>query len=308
MTNIISLIRNKYYADLRKSKWYRRLVLKNPRRALNIKWKAHFGHAFPWDNPQTLDEKIGWLQVNTDTSLWSELADKYEVRKYVEEKAGGKYLVPIYGVWDRVEDIDFEQLPDQFVIKCTHDCGSTIVVTDKANENLEAIKEKLRQHLNNIGGYATFEPHYIHIKPRIIAEKVLGEDSTVGSLIDYKIWCFDGEPYVCLVCYDRTGHHATWETFQLTPWKARHDWLSERDQKQHFKELPTPLNLSEMIEVAKKLSTNIPQVRVDLYNINGNIYFGEMTFTASSGIQQSFSDKMLLEMGKRITLPKTAGN
>lgn len=303
MTNIISLIRNKYYADLRKSKWYRRLVLKNPRRALNIKWKANFGHAFPWDNPQTLDEKIGWLQVNTDTSLWSELADKYEVRKYVEQVVGNDILIPCYGVWDSTEEIDFDSLPNEFVIKCTHDCGSTIVVKDKANEDLEAIKEKLRQHLNNIGGYATFEPHYTKIKPRVMAEKILKADSVIGSIIDYKFWCLEGKPYFCLVCYDRKGHNVTVDVYGLSPWRPERNFLSKRMMNQDFKDIMPPENLQDMISYSSALSKKFPFVRVDLYNINGKIYFGEMTFTGAAGNHYYFSDQLKLDMGQRIILP-----
>lgn len=303
MIKIMSIIRNKFYADLLKSKWYAHQVENNPHLAVNIKWRANHHKSFPWDNPQTLDEKITWLQVNTDTSKWSQLSDKYEVRKYVSNLIGEEYLIPCYGVWDNVEDIDFGKLPNQFVIKCTHDCGSTIIVKDKKKEDMDALKNALKEFLKRRIGHSTFEPHYLKIKPRIIAEKMMCQDKFGDSLIDYKIWCFDGEPFMCLVCYDRHHHQATWETYQLQPWCPRHEWLSEKDRKQHFKNIPTPQNLAKMIEIAKTLSHEFPQVRLDLYNINGTVLFGEMTFTACAVNQMSYSKNMLLEMGKHITLP-----
>ena len=306
--NFMNLLHNKIYADILRSKWYAHQVENNPHLAVNIKWQANHHKSFPWSNPQTLDEKITWLQVNTDTSTWSLLSDKYEVRKYVGKLIGEEYLIPCYGVWENVEDIDFEKLPNQFVIKCTHDCGSTIIVDNKQEENLEELKKTIKKFQGRRMGYTTFEPHYLNIKPRIIAEKLIQQESTNRSLIDYKIWCLDGEPFMCLVCYDRHHHQATWETYQLEPWCPRHDWLSEREKKQKFKTIPTPKNLTKMIDIAKTLSCKFPQVRLDLYNINGDIYFGEMTFTACSVNQMSYSKDVLYEMGKRITLPTNKQN
>ena len=128
-------------------------------------------------------------------------------------------------------------------------------------------------------------------------------DKTTNSIIDYKFWCLDGKPFLCLCCFDREGHNATKEIYQISPWKLRVDWFAESKNEKAIKELPEPKNLDLMISIVKNLSENIPEVRVDLYNINGEIYFGEMTFTACSVNQMSYSKDVLMEMGKRITLP-----
>lgn len=311
ITDFPQIVYNKIFADIRRSKWYARQVEKNPRLAVNIKWLALNHKLFPWDNPQTSDEKIAWLQVNTDTSLWTQLADKYEVRKYVEEKVGGGgILIPCYGVWDRVEDIDFDSLPNEFVIKCTHDSGSTHIVRDKSKENIEALRQELRKYFDRKIGHMTFEPHYLKIKPRIMAEKLLVNDGNFEStsLVDYKMFCFDGEPYKCLICYDRhrkeDGHVASvLDIYSLSPWTHTRDDLVV--QNKNFRDFPEPANLNIIIDVCRKLSKGFPQVRIDLYNVNGHVYFGEMTFTDGSGINNDcYTKAAMLEMGKRITLPK----
>lgn len=310
LKQISFLVRNKFYADLLRSKWYRKQVVVNPRRALNIKWKANYGTSFPWDNPQTLDEKIGWLQINSDTSLWAKLSDKYEVRKYVENMmAEDKLLIPLYGVWETAEEIDFNVLPSSFVIRCTHDSGSTYIVKDKEKEDLTMLREKLKSKLNVKCGDITFEPHYLKIVPKVVAEKLLVNDNTVhsSSLVDYKIWCFNGKPYCVLVCYDRyrdkNGHiNVTVDLYSMHPWKPIREKLSERMMNQNFRNIPEPKNLDRMLQIASKLANGVPQVRVDLYNINGQIYFSEMTFTSAAGIHYYFCDDMKREMGAQIKL------
>lgn len=298
-------LRNKYYADLLRSKWYAKQVEKNPRRAVNIKWLANHHKLFPWDNPQTLDEKIAWLQVNSDTTEWSRLADKYEVRNYVKEKVGEDYLVPCYGMWNKVQDIDFESLPKQFVIKCTHDCGSTIIVKNKYNINQNEIKERLQQHLIKKIGHSTFEPHYTKIKHRVMAEQLLPPNQTTGSIIDYKIWCLEGEPYLWILCYDREiNGHPTVDIYEANPWHSNRKGLSKQMMNQHFIEIPEPPYVDEMIDIARTLSKGFHAVRIDLYNINGKIYFGEMTFTGAAGDHYYFSEQLKLNMGKHIILSK----
>lgn len=308
---LFSLLRNKYYADLFRSQKYHKLVIDNPRKALNLKWKANYGHSFPWDNPQTLDEKIAWLQVNTDTRQWSRLADKYEVRAFVKERGLNDILIPFYGVWDSVESIDFDTLPNQFVIKCTHDSGSTFLVKNKETENLDKLRDNLKSFMNREVGFSSFEPHYLSIKPRIIAEMLLENNNPSfqsKSLVDYKIWCFDGKPFLCFVCYDRyrsdTGKiKVVYDLYTMNPWRCVREGLSSQMKTQRFKDVPEPKNMDMMIHVAEKLSNGFPQVRVDLYNIDGTIYFSEMTFTACGGINYFYSHSTQMKMGSKITLP-----
>ena len=305
LTMQIGRIRNKIYYELFRSKYYKLLVENNPVKAMDLMWKGYYRHSFDWDNPQTLDEKITWLSIKSDTSMWSKCTDKYEVREYVEKKGLGEYLVKCYGLWSQVEEIDYDKLPNKFVIKCTHDSGSTYIVRDKTQYDLQQLNVRLKRHLEKIQGYVSCEPHYLTIKPRIIAEDLLDNDDSISSsIIDYKIWCFNQKPYFALVCYDRDVHKHTTilDIYNLDPWYPMRDKLADSLQNQRFKNIPKPKNLEEMIDVAVHLSEGFPQVRVDLYNVNGKIYFSELTFTSCAGRHFTYSPQAQLEMGNAIDI------
>jgi hypothetical protein len=305
------IIRAKKYANLFRSENYRNIVLNNPQKAIDLQWKAYYGHNMNWIEPRNLDEKIQWLSGLTDTTLWTKCSDKYEVKKYIEEKGLKNILIKTYGVWDNVDDIDYNSLPQKFVIKCTHDSGSTYIISNKDKElNIAELNKKLNRHLKEPFGYVSCEPHYLKIKPRIIAEELL--EDPIGniyssSLIDYKIWCFNGKPYFGFICYNRhresNGHiGVTYDIFDLNEWKPMRECLSEKYSHQNFKDIPEPSNLKQMITIAEKLSEDFPEVRVDLYNINGKIYFGELTFTSMCGRNEFYSPQTLIEMGSAIDL------
>lgn len=300
-----TLLRNKYYADFFHSIKFKKLVVANPKKAIDYMWEAYYHHKFPWDNPQTLDEKITWLSIMTDTSQWSRCTDKYEVREFVKEKGLGDCLTKCLGVWDDVESINYDKLPNQFVIKCTHDSGSTYIIKDKAKYDLLQLNAKLKEHLNQIQGYSSCEPHYLSIKPRIMAEELLNNDESVSSsIIDYKIWCFNQKPYFALVCYDRDVHRHTTilDVYNLKPWRPIREKLAQSLQNQNFKDIPEPSNLDEMLNIAVRLSDGFPQVRVDLYNIQGKVYFGELTFTSCAGRHFTYSPEAQTEMGRAIDI------
>lgn len=305
----IETLRNKFYAELFRSNYYKELIKKDLKKALSLQYKAQHHEELNWDNPQTLDAKIMWLEVMTDTSIWSELTDKYNVRKYIEQKGYADNLPNCYGVWDRVEDIDYTTLPDKFVIKCTHDSGSTFIIKNKAKSNLEKINNELRKKLEPMG-IATCEPHYLKIKPRIIAEELLEdfEDTKWStSLIDYKIWCFNGKPYIAFVCYDRQRMTngligVTYDLFTLDDWTPKREFLSKKNA--NYKNIPKPKCLDEMLQIAKNLSAEFPLVRVDFYVINNKPYFGELTFTSSGGLNYFYSKLGQKEMGNAIDLSK----
>lgn len=279
----------------------------NPKKAVNMKWNRFYRRKFPWKNPRTLDEKMTWLSVMTDTSKWTEYSDKYEVRKYIESLGLKDILTECYGVWDRAEDIDFDNLPDKFVVKCTHDCGSTIVIRDKSKMNKQEVVDFLQAHLNVNYGYEWCELHYTKIKPRVIAESLIEMDST-GDLIDYKINCIHGKPQYVEVIYGRElksdggSNHAVFDLYDIHTWQPMRQYKTNLDD--NFRDVPRPENLEKMIEVAEKISQGFPQVRVDLYNVNGRIYFGEMTFFSASGMNNDLSREFQLMIGDRIHLPK----
>jgi len=292
-------------------KW-KELVDNNPKKAFEMKWNRFYRKKFPWNNPRTLNEKVTWMAVYTDTSKWTECTDKYEVRKHIEELGMKDILTECYGVWDLADDIDFENLPDKFVLKCTHDCGSTIIIRDKSKMNKHEVVNFLNKHLTVRYGYESCEPHYTKIKPRVMAESLIEMDDTdefsSATTVDHKIRCIGGKAQYDFVCYDRQlesgsgGSKTIYDLYDIHSWTPMHQYLQDPDVK--YRPVPKPRNLEKMIAVAEKISQGFPQVRVDLYNVGGKIYFGEMTFTAFSGMNNHFTMDFQRMVGDKIQLPE----
>ena len=183
-----------------------------PRIWFEILYKRQYGHRFNWNNPQDLIEKQRWIQFKTDISEWTRLADKYRVREYIEEKGYGDILVPLLGKWDNAYNIDFNKLPDSFILKTNHGYGEVIIVKNKTNVAVNSIRTDMDNYLHTPFGYGGAETHYLKIKPCIIAEELLVQDGEVpsSSLIDYKFYTFHGQPKYCAVFFNRdmTTHHA----------------------------------------------------------------------------------------------------
>jgi len=296
------------FKSLKKKVYYWYLSTHNPRKLAEHLYIDATGkkEGINWEHPRDLNEKINWLKFNTDTTKWSELADKYAVRSFVEEKGFGRYLVPLLGVWSNADQIDFSKLPNSFVLKTNNGAGTVMVVEDKSIIDETQVRTLLNKWLKKQFGLKQAEPHYLKIKPLIIAEAMLKEKSLISSsLIDYKIWCFGGKAFGTFVCYDRYRFAKKVEWYDKD-WNYHPEWLSREYCKlidNDNPSIPKPKSYDEMIRMAEILSEGFPEVRVDLYNIEGQIYFGEMTFTASGGHMNSSSDEVLLEMGKLIKLP-----
>lgn len=262
------------------------------------KW-PHFKH------PRDLNEKINYLKFYGDTSRWAELTDKYAVRQYIESIGLGDILVKLYGKWDSVDEIDWNALPDRFVMKCNNGSGDVLICKDKQKLDIEETKRYFNKMLHRKFGVASGEPHYAKIKPCIIAEELLDSSTQPcgsTSMVDYKIWCFNGEPHSFLCCYNRKQYHANVGMYDL-------DWQYHPEYSvftEHYKEssqtLPRPICLETMLETSRKLSDGFPVVRVDLYEVDGHVYFGELTFTSQSGCMNYFSKQYLDETGKLIKL------
>lgn len=301
-------LRNKLYAELFHSNYYKALVKNNLKRALNLQYRSSHHKNINWDNPQTLDEKIMWLEGMSDISLWSQLTDKYEVRKFIAEKGYKNILVNCYGIWNNTDEIDFEKLPNKFVIKCTHDSGSTHIIKDKSKADIKYICNDLRTKLHTIG-YTTCEPHYLNIRPRIIAEELLEEELTElsSSIIDYKMWCFNGKPKLVFICYNRhqdtNGHSvASYDIYDVKTWEVKREYLEKDFRPNSHTKFPRPPKLEDMIECATNISKGFPVVRVDFYCINNKIYLGEMTFTSAGANCYYFSNLGQRVMGQAIDL------
>jgi len=284
--------------------FYRRQVDKNLKFALEIQWLSVHNKNINWDNPVTLNEKIQWLELNTDTTLWTKYADKYEVRGHLQELGLGEYLPKFFGVWNFPDDIDYDKLPDKFVLKCTHDSQSTLPI-EKNNINVNVINRKFKKYLKRRFGYSTCEPHYTRIKPRIIAEEWLENTNSEisNSIIDYKVWCFNGEPTYIMTIHGRDKEHMMIDLFDKD-WKRYSEYLNF---SKHYRNgggiVPRPSSLNEMLRVASVLSKGFPQVRIDFYDVNGKPYFGEMTFTSGCGRMNYFTDEAQLKMSELIKLP-----
>ena len=249
------------------------------------------------ENPRTFNEKIQWLKLYDSTPLKTKLVDKYLVREWVAEKIGEEYLIPLLGVWDSFDDIDFNTLPEQFVLKTNHGSGWNIIVKNKQNLDLDAAKKKFDDWMSrNFGLKASMELQYVNIVPKIIAEQYIA--NTNGELSDYKFLCFNGEMRYVWIDIDRFTNHCR-NIYNL-------DW-----ERQAFsvgypasaRNIAPPQNFEKMKQLTQKLCEGFPHVRVDFYNVDGKIYFGEMTFTSGNG-GETFSPKEYnLILGDMITLP-----
>lgn len=265
-----------------------------------------FGRRLDLKKPRDLNEKILWLSLFSDTKLWVKCADKYSVRDFVKERGLGQILVKCYGKWDSVQDIEWEQLPQKFVIKTNNGAGTVLIVEDKSKLNIAKVEAMLFEWLTRKISKSTTEFHYREIKPCIIAEELLipteFENKISTSVIDYKIWCFNGIPDSFLVCSNRTESGCCLSAYDKD-WNCKDEVLVfGHGHEKRTSLVPKPNNIDEMLEVAAKLSAGFPEVRVDLYDINGKIFFGELTFTSFGGTMTYYTQQELLRMGHKIDL------
>jgi len=262
-----------------------------------------FGQRINWLNPKDLNEKINWLAFNTDTSLWSKLTDKYLMRQHIISKGYSNILPKLYGVWENVSEIDFETLPNKFVLKCNHDSGSVVIVNNKEKCNIDKIKKHLASFISAPFGIKTAEPHYIGIKRIIIAEELLENDSKLSdSMIEYKFWSFYGKSEYCLVCYDTTNWlNKKTGIYRINTWKLCEEKMNNHD-KQVAKYIHKPKFLNEMLEIILYFTKDFPQCRVDFYETNKKVYFSEFTFTSNCGRIKNFTPDFLVELGNKIIL------
>ena len=276
---------------------------KHPMWLANRQYRKNFGRPINWEHPTEMNEKIRWMQFYTDTSRWTELADKYRVRDFLIKKGYGDILVPLLGVWEDVRDIDFSKLPDSFVLKTNHGSGDVFVIKDKSTADLEKIRREMQYFLNKPFGYKSAEPHYLSIPPCIIAETLLFNDSFFSSsMVDYKFYCIKGEPYCCGVFYDRNSvtHNAN-STFYDMQWNRHDEWRAS-----HIvtlpKDIPCPKTLDHMIQACRDLASEFPFVRLDFYESQGKLYFGEFTFTPAALSGGDLNKNICLIIGNMMEL------
>jgi len=266
---------------------------------LKRKFKGLVGYPLNLENPTTFNEKLQWLKLYNRKDEYTTMVDKYAAKKYVADIIGEQYIIPTLGVWDRYDDIDFDSLPNQFVLKCTHNSGGLVICRDKTTFDKQLAKKKIEKSLKENYYWRGREWPYKNVKPRIIAEKYLDDNGHVPA--DYKIYCFNGEPYKVMVCIDRDKDEPTkfysfdweWNLLRHNKWgkMAKDNSVCER-----------PQNLSKMYEIAKVLSKDIPFVRVDLYEVENQIYFGELTFYPDDGFDKNIDPEIDKLYGSMIKL------
>lgn len=251
-------------------------------------------------NPKTLADKVTYLFLHKSSPLYSICTDKWTVRDYIASKGLKDILIPaLGGPWSKVEEIDFDTLPEKFILKATHGCKMNYIVADKKKLDKAYCKKTLQTWLNTVYGEYSLELHYKDIAPRIYAEELL---EVPGGLVDYKFHCLNGVPQFVLVCSER--HQDAKGNMKITRELFGPKWQSYCGAVIPPCE-PTqaaPSQLERMLEISKILSADFPFVRVDLYEVKGKIYFGELTFSPASGAFGHFSDKFIEEMGKKLQI------
>lgn len=280
-----------------------RIIRIPDKKYLEIVYKSKFHKNLNLDNPQTFNEKLQWLKLYDRKPEYTKMVDKYEVKKYVASIIGDEYIIPTLGIYDKFDDIDFDKLPNQFVMKCTHDSGGLIICNDKSKLNIKEARKKINKALKRKYFYLWREWPYKNVKPRIIIEKYMVDESGY-ELRDYKFFSFNGKVKLMFIATDRMAKTET--CFDFYDEKFNH--LSIKNgHPNSTKSIEKPKNFEKMIELSEKLSKDIPHVRVDFYNINGKIFFGEMTFSHWGGLVPFDPESYDSLLGSWIKLPNKKG-
>ncbi len=267
---------------------------------LKLKYRGKIGKKLQLDAPKTFNEKLQWLKIYDRKPEYTIMVDKYQVREYIREKIGEQYLIPLLGVWDSPEEIDFESLPEKFAMKCNHNSGlGMCICSDKSRICIPKVRRELSLGLQQDYYLTGREWPYKNVPRKIIAERFLQSDE--GGLTDYKIHCFNGIPRFILVCRDRFADSGLTDDFYTPQWEHMD---MKRSGVPNAKELaPKPEMLDEMLVLAKKLSKDIPFLRVDFYFVDGNIYFSELTFFPASGFEAYDPPVWDEKLGEFLELP-----
>lgn len=265
---------------------------------LKILYRTELGKKLDLKNPKTFTEKLQWLKLYYRKDEFAYRVDKYKVREYITEKLGEEYLIPLIGVYDSVDEINWDELPEKFVLKCTHGSHCNIVCKDKNKLDIEKSKTKLNKWMEKSWFWFGREWPYKNVKPRIICEEFM-VDETLNDLPDYKYFCFNGEPKLVLFCQMRDEEGVAQVDFYDNDWNMTS--IIDKEDLINHSPVKRPEQHEKMLELSKLLSKDDPFVRVDFYNINGKIYFGEITYYPWCGIKKLEMDEML---GSWIELPK----
>ncbi|MCR5450835.1 MAG: hypothetical protein K6F23_15720 [Solobacterium sp.] len=267
---------------------------------LKIAYRSKLGKKLDLENPVSYNEKLQWLKLYDRRPEYTAMVDKYEAKKIAAALIGEEYIIPTLGVWDRFEEIDFAQLPDQFVLKCTHDSGGLVICKDKNSFDKAAAQQKITRCLSHNFFWGQREWPYKNIRPRIIAEQYM-EDAATKDLRDYKFFAFNGDVKALFIATERAAEAETKFDF----FDADFNHLPFTNGHPNAEVPPSkPECFEEMKDLAAKLSAGLPQIRIDLYEVNGKVYFGEFTFFHWSGFQPFVPEKWDYIFGGWIDLPQ----
>ncbi len=291
--------RNVFYYLTHPSVTFSALLYKySDKYAIEQQWKRSMDYPLDLDNPKTFCEKLNWLKLHDHNPLYHTLVDKFEVKKWVSDRIGEEFVPKTYALYNTIEEIDWVSLPEKFVLKCTHNSGGFVICRDKRKLDIEAALAALSQGMACKDYYrVNREWAYKGVKPRIIAEELL-EDSTFPDLANYKFWCFNGEPKIMYITIKTDD---IWENFYDMDFKAL-------DINHGFRKyegtIEKPVAFEQMKEIARKLSQGIPHIRVDLYQIQGQLKFSELTFYDWAGFRPFHPQEWDYKIGELLDLKR----
>jgi len=268
---------------------------------LKIKYRLTMGRKLDLNNPETFNQKLQWLKLYDRKPEYTQMVDKYEVRKYIKEIIGEEYLIPLLGVYDSFEEIDFDNLPDEFVLKPNHTSGDIFICKNKSKIDYKKLKKEVNRWLKREYYWLHREWPYKNVKPRIICEELIKTENG-GFPYDYKFHCFNGEPDNVMVCIERESGNPKFYFFD-NEWNLLRYNLAGINAPQGFT-LPKPKKMDEMFMLAKKLSSGFPFIRVDFFCENEKIYFGELTFFPDSGFDVNLLKETDILFGEKLELDK----
>ena len=279
-------------------------MIKSSERYLKVYYRMRTGNKLNLEHPVSFQEKTQWLKLHNIDPLYSKLVDKYEVRKFVADRIGEDHLIPLLGIYEKFEDIDFDKLPNQFVLKATHDSGSVVICKDKSKLDIRAARKTINKALKKNYFYEGREYPYKNVPPRIVAEQFMTDDSCGGKqLPDYKFFCFNGKPEMLFIAEGRFSKGGASFTFFDMDWNVLPIHAKGHSGNGVHQIAPMPACFEEMKEIVRKLCFDIPYVRIDVYTINGKVYFGEYTFFHDGGVVSFEPDEWNYKLGDMIKLP-----
>lgn len=266
---------------------------------IQMKYYSEFSKLVNFDNPKTFSEKMQYLKLYDRKSKYIYMVDKYRVREYISNIIGDEYLIPLLGVWNKFDEINFSELPNEFVLKCNHNSGGVILCHNKDTMDFEFASRVIDESLKKNFYYYGREWPYKSIEPKVICEELLYEDNKRIGLVDYKFYCFNGEPTYCQIIQNRSKDETI--DFYDMEWN-RMPFNGLRNLPKSTHPMKKPANYEEMTEIARKLSKGLPFLRVDLYLVNGRVFFGELTFTPTSGFGRFYPEEWNEKIGAKIQL------